>query len=292
MSTAIEKYRMRGNIYPVGTAGPGRTNVCFAKNSPYYDTKNCQLVRVSGIEEALVRVSGNEEALAIYQQLQTPVMRLPGNKVAPYLRAFIEGNQSFENENFGKFNIMNTFYLQNPNLNKDQWFFQLVEMSAVLLPLAGTLTAFTTLWVNNKFSTLFKTRYINAISQDQRLLDLIFRVTGKRLRNINLGLLKDLASLSQRQVQENGLRMQRINQVNEINARAIAMINNAERRYNEMFAFIELFVKTSAYIAICVKLLLYMIKETAELKLQSVVNDVDFHFYFEKGGNTCQWCFI
>lgn len=172
---------------------------------------------------------------------------------------------------------MNNFFRQNPNLNKDQWFFDLVEMSAVLLPLVGTITAFTSLWIKDKLSAPFKQRYINIINQDQRLLELINRTTDKKLKSINLRLLQDLSSLVHEQVNQNGRMIQRMNQVNAVNARAMGMIQNAELRYNERFAFIELFVKTSAYIAICVKMLLYMVLVTSDLKLQSVVSEDNLH---------------
>jgi hypothetical protein len=241
-----------------------RKNVCYWKNGPNYNSTECQLVRLTG----------NGEALAEY----VPPITLSNKSVAPYLRAFIQGNNKFENQNLGRFNIMNNFFRQNPNLNKDQWFFQLVEMSAVLLPLVGTITAFTSLWIKDKLSAPFKQRYIDLINQDQRLLELINRTTGKNLKNINLRLLKDLAPLAQGQLRTNNLMMQRMNQVNEVNTRVQGMIQNAELRYNEIFAFIELFVKTSAYIAICVKMLLYMVMVTSDLKLQSVVSENDLHF--------------
>ena len=242
---------------------PGRTNVCFLKNAPNYNSVKCQLVRQTG----------NEEALAQY----IPPLTLSNKSVTPYLRAFIQGNNTFENENLGRFNIMNNFFLQNPNLNRDQWFFKLVEMSAILLPLVGTISAFTSLWIKDKLSSSFKKRYINIINRDERLLELINRVTGKNLKNINLRLLKELAPLAQRQLDANDLMMQRMNQVNEVNVRVQGMIQNAELRYNETFAFIELFVKTSAYIAICVKMLLYMIMVTSDLKLQSVVSENELY---------------
>lgn len=242
---------------------PGRTNVCYMRSAPEYNSYACQMVRQSG----------NEEALAQY----VPPITLSNKSIAPYLRAFIQGNKTFENENLGRFNIMNNFFIQNPNLNRDQWFFQLVEMSAVLLPLVGTISAFMSLWIKDKLSAPFKRQYIDLINQDQRLLELINRTTGKNLKNINLRLLQDLAPLAQRQLQANGLMMQRVNQVNEVNARAVGMIRNAELRYNERFAFIELFVKTSAYIAICAKMLLYMVMVTSDLKLQSVVSENDLH---------------
>lgn len=261
---ALEKSYIRGNLVPVNEPVPGRRNVCYNRNNPYFSTPEC----------SVVRQSGNEEALAEY----VPPIILSNKSVAPYLRAFIQGNKKFENENLERFNIMNNFFRQNPNLNKDQWFFQLVEMSAVLLPLVGTITAFTSLWIKDKLSAPFKRRYIDLINQDQRLLELINRTTGKNLKNINLRLLKDLAPLAQGQLRTNNLMMQRMNQVNEVNTRVQGMIQNAELRYNEIFAFIELFVKTSAYIAICVKMLLYMVMVTSDLKLQSVVSENDLHF--------------
>ncbi len=276
--------RMRGNLVPVDHSPLDPYQFCFLKNSPNYNTNECQIVRQTG----------NGEALANYFPEQTPMLKLPAKNMGPYLNAFIKGNNNFENENLGRFNIMNRFFLQNPDLNRDQWFFNLVEMSAILLPLVGTVSAFTSLWVKDKLSKPFKQRYINLINQDERLLELINRVTGKNLKNINLRLLRDLAPLAQRQVDANGLMMQRVNQVNEVNARVQGMIQNAELRYNERFAFIELFVKTASYIAICVKLLIYMVMVTSDLKLQSVVNEDNLHllanvisrfiFIFKKAG--------
>ena len=198
---------------------------------------------------------------------------VPRKNVAPYLNAFISGDQTFNNEGFGRFNIMNRFFMQNPDLDRDQWFFQIAEMSTVLLPLIGTLSAFTTLWIENKLSRVFKQKYIDAINRDSSILDLIKQLTGKNLKNINLKTLRDITPLARERINANNFMLQRMNIINQRNLQVKGMIENWKIRYNERFAFIELFTKTIAYIVICVKMLLYMISVTADLKLQSVVSE-------------------
>jgi hypothetical protein len=163
--------------------------------------------------------------------------------------------------------------MQNPDLDRDQWFFQIAEMSTVLLPLIGTLSAFTTLWIENKLSRVFKQKYIDAINRDSSLLDLINQLTGKNLKNINLRTLRDITPLARERIDANNFMLQRMNIINQRNLQVKGMIENWKIRYNERFAFIELFTKTIAYIVICVKMLLYMISVTADLKLQSVVSE-------------------
>lgn len=217
-------------------------------------------------------------ALKLYEQ---PVPAridqvLPNKNVAPYLNAFIKGEQVYDDE-FARFNIMNQFFKQNPNLNKDQWFFKLAEMSSVLLPLVGTLSAFTTLWVENKLSRVFKQKYIDAINRDSSLVSLINQSTGKNLKNINLRTLRDIAPLARERIDANNLMLQRMDIVNRRNSQVKDLIENWKIKYNERFAFIELFTKTAAYIVICVKMLLYMVSVTADLKMQSVVSESELY---------------
>lgn len=186
-------------------------------------------------------------------------------------------NPNFRMDVDGGKRIINNFMNANPNLKNDSYIFTLLNMSAALIPIASTVSAYAAYWAKSKFlSATFKRKYIQAINRDKSLVALINGL-GLKTSNIDSKTLKQLSTLAINQSNANTRELARMNMMNA-GARtntAAALRKAKSSKHSEIVLYAYIF-RTLALLLVMGQAMMYVAKVSYELGNKSTVNSENF----------------
>ena len=216
-------------------------------------------------------------ALSIYKY-NTKVDTRPPN--FDYIKNMGRNNTYNYNSNLSK-NVMRKFFNANPDLEEDRMTFTLLNMSGALLPVIGTVGAFTTMWSKNMFTRAFKSKYLKLINGDKDLVGLINGL-GIKTSNLNGNTLKSIASMARAQNATNNRTMAVYNdmmmRVNNNRRRNVTdLVLEAKTARMRSFVIYALIFRSFAMLVVMIKALSYMVMVTNALTTESTVDTDNFY---------------